>query len=258
VTTDESADARDRVPERKVGRFDDASLARARPQQRRDRSVDDDAYEGSVTALGPVHGAAGSGGSPAAEELLRAMGRLMDALSAERARAMAAEERSRNAEIDNARLRAELAGERDARRRLDRELESLRKESEERRTRADAEIDRLTLNMHSRGRTVGGRVDGGGREDSPGHGVRVADARAAAETVSRLATGDHRVPHAAGGAGLDAGTGEPPATEDSSPAVGRPTPPPPPQEIPELPAGWRYASELPPVRPRRWWRRRAH
>jgi hypothetical protein len=46
------------------------------------------------------------------------------------------------------------------------------------------------------------------------------------------------------------------AGENAAGPSGRRPPPPPQLEVPPLPAGWRYASELPPPRHRRWWRRR--
>lgn len=95
------------------------------------------------TALSPIGSSAPGGSSRAAEELLRGMSRLMEALNGERSRTEEAEQRGRGAEIENARLRAELNAEREIRRRSEDELERLRDEIEARQRRSRAELERI-------------------------------------------------------------------------------------------------------------------
>jgi hypothetical protein len=286
--TDENMGARDdplAAPE--ADRLGEPSGARNHPQSLAERyRVEEGARDNSVRALSAIQGPVHAGGSVAAEELLRAMGRLMDSLSTERARGNAAEERDRNAEIDNARLRAELDAERSRRRRVERELKDLRSEIEERRARARADVDRLTQDLRSeieeRRARAHADVDHLTQDlrrrrlqdqDQEHSNVRsdtraqeqqriapVSDWHPGVDMITAVREADER---------SEAATGRPWRGEDASFAP-MPTPmrenaagrsdrrPPPPQlDVPPLPAGWRYASELPPRSHRRWWRRRA-
>jgi hypothetical protein len=213
------------------------------------------------------------GGAPAPAELLRALGRLLDTLNAERRRFSAAEERARELEVKTARLEAILVAESEMRRRAEEDLSRLRAEIEERRRRIDQNVERMLARRGSSGPTAGD-TDATDVARLP-EGAPRPDAPAGASGPLRRDGASPPAPSPA--------PGGPPATEPSgpqpSPAKGRPAgdrgaPPPPPTpettvgaasapaseatgEPPPLLPGWRYASELEAPR-RRWpWRLRS-
>jgi hypothetical protein len=116
-------------------------------------------------------------GAIAAQEILATIGQLMNTLNSERQVVLVSEERRREAEIENARLEAELEGERALRRRTEEELEQLRAELAARRKRAEADLARIYRRREARDRNdeaEGAEGTGGGAQERASNGGQVA------------------------------------------------------------------------------------
>ncbi|MFN2489699.1 MAG: hypothetical protein ABR529_08190 [Actinomycetota bacterium] len=278
------------------------------------------AGESSSTALSVV----GSGpyGATTANELLHTLSALMDTLKSERQVYMSADEDRRRAEIDNARLQAQLEAEQELRRRAEEELARLRADIRERRRRTEAELERIASASTSAREEARATAAVGRRPDAIAAGLtglvdlaagaqdalvveedqrqrveaeleqmRRADAARrdrVAEELERLkASGQgeavrqrvkEELERLLGDPVGQTGAGAAPAAEEPSPhhvpspqhvapqhqvarSAGLPQEPrqsPPAAQEAPLPPGWRYASELPPQRPRfrvRWGKR---
>lgn len=271
---DEERDDRSRaVPEEAAGRPPGGEAA--------DRVDDPDGQESSTsTALSLIE--SGREGSNAVSELLRAMSQLMRTLDTERRDLLVAEERRREAEVENARLLAQVEGERELRRRSEDELDRMRAEVDDRRKRAQATLEKITGKVESpasheaRPETREANAaapapppmvpagDSGaaahiGPEGSPTRARGPAPAPTGPETPTGPGTpiAPPHEPAAATPNGPDArvspapppGSRHPSAALSASRSTAQDKPQPT-QESP-LPPGWRYASDLPPES-RRW------
>jgi hypothetical protein len=112
----------------------------------------EDSLEAGTLNILEVPSPFGASGAPA--ELLRALGRLIDTLNAERRSFSAAEERARKLEVKTVRLEAILVAESEMRRRAEEELSRLRAEIEERRRRTDENVERMLDRARSSARTA--------------------------------------------------------------------------------------------------------
>jgi hypothetical protein len=188
---------------------------------------------------------------------------LIDTVLTERSRAIAAEESYRRAEVEKVRLEAELKAEREARQRLEEELNRYKLGTEEgreagdarspgavssglmaereRRELAESELQRLIVEAKARRQRVRDELE------------RLRETGVDEESRERLRAGLERLMgESIESAGSDSELKAPDKAGHDQSASGEP---PLPGEEPPLPPGWRYASSLPPGKPRSRWRR---
>jgi hypothetical protein len=200
----------------------------------------------------------------AAVESLDAVKALIDTVLTERSRAIAAEESHRRAEVEKVRLEAELKAEREARQRLEEELNRYKLGTEEgreagdarspgaassvlmaereRRELAESELQRLIVEAKARRQRVRDELE------------RLRETGVDDESRQRLRAGLERLMgESIDSAGSDSELQAPDEAGHDQSASG--AQPPLPGEEPSLPPGWRYASSLPPSKPRSRWRR---
>jgi hypothetical protein len=252
-----------------------ASAYPQEPDDPPDGALVDEEIDHATTALSVMEA---RGPSAAAAQLLSTVSGLVDALSSDRAELTAAREQRIKTDLENARLQAELRAERHLRERAEEELERLKTEIDERRRRAQAQLDRITSEasrgVRSDGKQVESRSESlrSGTTSGPAHTDTTAPAPYSDATTD-LPTppsviGDPPRPapekrmHSPGAASSPPG-----AALGSSQS---PPPPAPPQDVrrvvsdgeehhaAELPPGWRYADDVRPERAGWWglWRRR--
>jgi hypothetical protein len=189
---------------------------------------------------------------------------LIDTLLTERSRAMTAEESYRSAEIRKVQLEAELNAERQARQRLEEELNRYRlgageardvsddrssgaassvvMAERERRELAEGELQRLITEAKARRQRVRDeleRLRQSGVDEESRERLRAGLERLMGESIESPRSDSEDKP-------------ADPTGQDESMSEGQP---PLPGEEPPLPPGWRYASSLPPSKPRGRWRR---
>jgi hypothetical protein len=197
----------------------------------------------------------------AAVESLDTVKALIDTLLTERSRALTAEESYRSAEIRKVQLEAELNAEREARQRLEEELNryklgagetreagderssgagsSVLMAERERRELAESELQSLIMEAKARRQRVRDELE------------RLRESGVDEESRQRLRAGLERLMGESiesPGSDSEGGPADP-TGGDQSMSEGQA-----PGEEPPLPPGWRYASSLPPSKPRSRWR----